>query len=101
MTRTARGSLLHLAPDRPDLAGDAVERAVGQLGHQQAAVVDRAGHGRPALRHRLEADAAVIGLVADEEDEAMSGLLRVRQRAVEQRAADTAAAKRRLDRQWS
>src|SRR5262245_65430073 len=88
--RPNKTKLVRLAPIRPDRAGDAIERAFDQFGHQQPTVVDRARHGYPALRHRLEPDAAVIGLVADEEDETVSRLPGVIQRAVEQRAADAA-----------
>src|ERR1700757_4651308 len=88
-------------PIRADRAGHAVECAAGQLGDQQAVVVDRAGHGCPALRHASEADAAVIGLVADQQDETVPLCLRIAQRAIEQRTPDAVLAKRRLDRQWS
>src|SRR5262245_17809104 len=91
--------LLRLAPVRPDRAGDAVERAFDEFGDQHAAVIDRARHGHPALCHHLETDAAIIELVADEDDEAVSGLLRIRQRVVEQRTPHAAASERRLDRQ--
>ena len=87
------------APVRPDRSGNIRERAIDEFGHQQAAVVDRSRHGRPALRNGLEADAAVIGFVADQHHEAMPFCFGILQRAIQQRAADAAAAKRRLDRQ--
>ena len=95
----ATAGLARLAPVRPDIAGDALERALDQFHDQQAAVIDRTRHGRPPLRNGLEADTAVIRFVADQDDEAMALGLGVLQRAVEQHAADAAAAERRLDRQ--
>src|SRR3984957_20002179 len=62
-------------------------------------VVDRSRHPRPPLRNGLEADPAVIGLVADQHHEPMSAGFGVLQRAVQQRAANPAAAKRWLYRQ--
>ena len=95
----APSELSRHAPVRTDRAGNIGERAIDEFRHQQAVVVDRSRHGRPALRNRLEADAAVIGLVADQQHQAMALGLGVLQRALQQRAADAAAAKRRLDRQ--
>src|SRR4029079_8153009 len=98
-SRTMRPSLARLAPVRANRAGDAVEGAIDEFCDQETVVVDRAGHGCPPLRDDLEADAAVVGFVADQNDEPMALCLRVFQRAVEQHAPDAAAAKRRLDRQ--
>src|SRR6478736_2078 len=95
----ARAALPRLAPIRPDRAGYVVEGAVDQFGDQQAAVIDRPRHRRPALRNRLEADAAVIGLVANQDDEAMPLRLGIAQRTIEQHATDAALPERRLDRQ--
>src|SRR3984893_9852575 len=64
-------NLPRLAPVRVDRAGNAGERAFDEFRHQEAAVVDRSRHARPPLRNSLEADAAVIGLVADQQHEAM------------------------------
>src|SRR3954452_6546566 len=91
--------LPRLAPVRPDIAGDAIEGAFDQFRYQQTAVIDRTRHGRPSLRYDLEADAAVIGFVADQNDEAMGLGLGILQRAIEQHAADAALSERRLDRQ--
>src|SRR4051812_16309342 len=101
MVGTAQAPLLtlripRLAPVRPDIAGDILERALDQFRDQEAAVVNRARHDRPPLRHGLEADAAVIGLVAYQDDEAMPLRLGILQGAVEQQASDAAAAERRL-----
>src|SRR5215218_1024264 len=93
--------LPRLAPVRANGAGDIVEGAVDQFGDQEAAVIDRPGHGHPSLRYRLEADAAVIGFVADQNDQAMALFLGIPERAIEQHAPDAAAAKRRLDGQRS
>jgi hypothetical protein len=82
-------------------AGNIVERARDQFHHQQTAVVHRTRHRHPALRHRGEADTAVIGLVAYQQHEAVAFRLGVLQRAIQQRPADAATAKRRLDRQRS
>src|SRR5215204_3781226 len=94
-----RATLPRLAPVRPDIAGDAFEAALDQLCYQEAAVIDRTRHGRAPLRYDLEADAAVIGLVADQNDQAMALGLGIPQRAIEQHAADAALSERRLDRQ--
>src|SRR3954471_5136675 len=77
-----------LAPVRADRAGNAVEGAVDEFSDQEAAVIHRAGHGRPSLRNRLETDAAVIGFVADQNNQAMALLFRILQRAIEQHAPD-------------
>src|SRR6202023_2562510 len=86
------------APVRADRAGNVGERAIDEFGHQKEAVVPRTRHGCPSFRNDLEADAAVIGLVADQQHEAMAFYFRLLQRAIQQRAADAAAAKRRLAR---
>ena len=84
--------LSRLAPVRADGARNAIAGAIDEFGDQQAAVVDRAGHGHPPLRHRLETDAAVIRFVADQNDQAMAFCLRIPERAIEQHAPDAAAA---------
>ena len=62
-------------------------------------IVHRSRHGGPPLRNRLESDAAVIRLVADQQHEPVTSCFRVFQRAIKQRAADPTAPERRLDRQ--
>ena len=88
-------------PVRADRAGNAGEGALDEFCHQQTVVIDRSGHDRPALRNRLEADAAVIGFVAHQQHQPMAACLGILQRAIEQSPANAAAAKRRLDRQGS
>src|SRR5665647_1485337 len=74
--------------------------AVGESA-QQPAVVDRSRHARAALRNRLEADPAVIGLISDQQHEATALHAGFPERAIQQRAADATAAEWRLDRQRS
>src|SRR3977135_605841 len=59
-------------PVRPDRAGDVGERAVDQFGDQQALVIHRPGHLYPAFWNHLEAEAAVVGLVADQQHQTMA-----------------------------
>src|SRR3954454_8850668 len=61
--------LLRKTPVRPDRARDIRKRAIYQLRDQQARVVHRPRHFYPAFRDRLYPDAAVIGLVADQQHE--------------------------------
>src|ERR1700732_1627931 len=50
-------------------------------------MVYRSRHRHPALRDLLEADAAVVGLIADQQHQAMAFRLGVPQRVIEQRPA--------------
>src|SRR5690349_16550211 len=70
-------------PVRTDRARYAIEGAGHQLDHQHAIVIDRPGHGRPALRHLLEAGAAVIGLITDQQHQPMALRLGIVERAFE------------------
>src|SRR6185437_2429970 len=102
--RTSSGGILKLSreiPVRPNRAGGIVECALDQFRNKQAVVIDGARHGGAALRNGLEADPAVIRLIADQKHLTMALCLRVRKRPVQQCAADTSAAKRRLARQRS
>jgi hypothetical protein len=70
-----------------------------QLCHQQARRIDRARHLHLAFGNELEAGLGVNRLVANQHHQFMPGGLGVHQRAFDQRAADAALAKRRLDRE--
>ena len=54
------------APIRPNGTGHAIEGGRDELANEQALGIDRAGHPRAALGHRLEPGSAVIRLVSHE-----------------------------------
>src|SRR6266853_434727 len=92
-------SLLRHAPVRPYRSGNVGEGAIDEFRHQKAAVVDRSRHARPYLRNSFETDTAVIDFVTDQHHETVPLGFGLPKRAIQQRAADTVVAKRRLDRQ--
>src|SRR6185295_17048084 len=63
---------LRRVPVRPHRPVHVRERAVGQLGDEEARGIDRTRHGHPPLRDALEARLLVVRLVADQDDEAMA-----------------------------
>src|SRR5215207_2070581 len=74
------------------------ERALRQFEDEKPRRIDRAGHDELAVRHAPEAEAAVIGLVANEECEGVLRMLaRRRERTRHQRRADAALLESRVD----
>ena len=49
-----------------------VKGAFGEFGDQEASRIDRSRHGRVAMRHAFEAGFAVVGLVADQNNQLMA-----------------------------
>src|SRR4029079_9110452 len=85
-------------PFRSDRAGYVREGRVAQLAHQEARRIDGPRHGPAALGHLLEAELAIIRLVADQDHEVLALGSRLRQRPRDQGLADAAVAERGLDR---
>jgi hypothetical protein len=65
-----------------------------EFAHQQAIGIDRARQRQPAARRARESHTAVIGLVADEQDETMSSFFRRLQRASDEIFADASRTER-------
>ena len=95
--RPARHCGRRRAPLRPavlamvgmaDFAREARHGARRDLGGEKPVEIDRARHGDLPARDALEAERAVIGLVADKHDRRRAGLCRGLQRDRDQLAAD-------------
>ena len=82
--------------DRPAGRGHhtlgAVERARLKLETEKAVSVDGTGHAKIAHRLAGEAEATVIGFIADEHDGAIADRLRLTDRLIHQSRADAAPA---------
>ena len=97
--RRATRVLRLAAPGRPHQAARALERTRHQLARQQPLAGVGAGQGEGAGPLRGEAEAAVIGCIAHQQDSLMTARLRLRERMAHQLAADAALAEFGLDRQ--
>ncbi len=82
-----------------DHAPGAVERALAQFEAEQAVALERAGQRQFAGLAAREAEAGVVGRVAEQDHRAMAARFRGRQRVVHQRRADAELAAGRVDRQ--
>src|SRR5947207_12382802 len=68
----APATLRNLLPFRADRPGHAVEGAGGEFGDQKPRRVDRSGHAYARGRNALEAELAVVRLVADQKHQPMA-----------------------------
>src|SRR3954468_16621501 len=82
---------------RPDRASRLGKRALDQFGNQEALRVHRARQLELPGRHALEAETAVIGLVADEEHQAVAFAPGGVEGFAHERRADAASLEGRLD----
>jgi hypothetical protein len=76
-----------LASGRDDHAGGAVEPAFDEFDRQETVALDRAGQGERAGLCRREAEAGVVGRIADEHDRAVTEAVGLRQRVAHQESS--------------
>src|SRR5579883_3386484 len=91
-------SLARRLPLRPQHAPlYPVKGVFHELAIEQASRIDGARKNEPARRHRLKSHPPIIGHIANEEDQAVSGSAGGLERSFDERLADSARAEGRVD----